>query len=48
LGPRAPKGKEKNWVQTVPGKGWFPYLRLYGPLAPFFEQTWRPDDIVGA
>ena len=46
FGPRAPKGKEKNWVKTVPGKGWFPYLRLYGPLQPFFEQTWRPDDIV--
>ena len=20
--------------------------RLYGPLEPFFEQTWRPDDFV--
>ena len=48
FGPRAPKGREKNWVKTLPGKGWFPYLRLYGPLEPFFEQTWRPDDIVKA
>ena len=46
FGPRAPKGKEKNWVQTVPGKGCFVWIRLYGPLEPFFEQTWRPDDIV--
>jgi len=46
FGPRAPKGKEKNWVQTVPGKGHFVWIRLYGPLEPFFEQTWRPDDIV--
>ncbi len=48
FGPRAPKGREKNWVKTLPGKGWFPYLRLYGPLQPFFDQTWRPDDIVKA
>jgi hypothetical protein len=48
FGPQAPKGREKNWVQTVPGHGWFPYLRLYGPLQPFFDQTWRPDDIVKA
>jgi hypothetical protein len=46
FGPAAPAGKEKNWVKTLPAKGWFTYLRLYGPLAPFFEQTWRPDDIV--
>ena len=46
FGPEAPLGKEKNWVKTVPGKGWFTYIRLYGPLEPFFEQTWRPDDIV--
>ena len=46
FGPDAPEGKEKNWIQTVPGKGWFTYIRLYGPLEPFFEQTWKPDDIV--
>jgi hypothetical protein len=46
FGPAAPAGKEKNWVKTLPGKGWFTYLRLYGPLEPFFEQTWKPDDIV--
>lgn len=48
FGPRAPKGKEKNWIKTVPGHGWFTYIRLYGPLEPFFDQTWRPDDIVKA
>jgi hypothetical protein len=44
--PSAPAGKEKNWIQTVPGKGWFTYIRLYGPLEPFFDQTWKPDDIL--
>ena len=23
FGPRAPKGKESNWIETVPGKSWF-------------------------
>jgi hypothetical protein len=45
FGPEAPAGKESNWVQTIPGKGWFMILRLYGPLEPWFNQTWRPDDI---
>jgi hypothetical protein len=45
FGPKAPDGKESNWVQTVPGKSWFMILRLYGPLEPWFKQTWRPDDI---
>jgi len=45
FGPKAPAGKESNWVQTIPGKAWFMILRLYGPLEPWFNQTWRPDDI---
>ena len=44
--PEAPAGKEKNWIQTVPGKGWFMLFRFYGPLEPFFDKTWKPDDIV--
>jgi hypothetical protein len=46
FGPQAPKGKEKNWIKTVPGKGWFPYLRFYSPTEAFFDKTWKPDDIV--
>jgi hypothetical protein len=45
FGPEAPEGKERNWVQTVPGKGWFPILRLYGPLESWFDKTWRPSEI---
>jgi hypothetical protein len=45
FGPQAPAGKESNWLETVPDKGWFLALRLYGPLEPWFEQTWRPGDI---
>jgi len=43
--PEAPEGKESNWVQTVPGKGWNTIFRLYGPLEPWFDQTWRPGEI---
>lgn len=44
FGPKAPEGKEDNWVQTVPGKGWFVLLRLYGPLESWFDKTWRPGE----
>jgi hypothetical protein len=43
FGPTAPAGKESNWIQTVPGKGWFTPLRLYGALEPWFDKTWRPE-----
>jgi hypothetical protein len=45
FGPKAPPGKEKNWIQTIPGKSWNTLLRLYGPLEPFFNKTWRPGEI---
>jgi len=45
FGPEPPVGKESNWAPTVPGKGWFTILRLYGPLEPWFDQTWRPSEI---
>ncbi len=45
FGPKAPDGKEGNWVQTVPGKGWFVILRLYGPEQAFFDKTWKPGEI---
>lgn len=45
FGPKAPDGLEDNWIQTIPGKGWFMILRLYGPLEPWFDQTWRPGEI---
>jgi hypothetical protein len=45
FGPEPPSGKESNWAPTVPGKGWFTVLRLYGPLDPWFDKTWRPGEI---
>ena len=45
FGPKAPAGQEHNWVQTMPGKGWNVLLRLYGPLEPWFNKSWKPGDI---
>jgi hypothetical protein len=45
FGPKPPAGKEPNWVQTIPGESWFTILRLYGPLEPWFDKTWRPGEI---
>jgi hypothetical protein len=45
FGPEAPEGKTANWIQTVPGKGFFAILRLYSPLQSFFDKTWRPTEI---
>jgi hypothetical protein len=45
FGPNAPRGKEQNWIETVPNKSWFPILRLYGPLDPWFDKTWKPGEI---
>jgi hypothetical protein len=46
FGPTQPDGVARgNWIQTVPGKGWFTILRLYSPLEPFFTKAWRPSEI---
>ncbi len=43
--PEAPAGKKGNWLQTVPGKGWFIALRMYGPLKPWLDGSWQPGEI---
>lgn len=45
FGPKAPEGEEANWVQTMPGKGFNVLLRLYGPLEPWFDKSWKPGDL---
>jgi len=44
FGAKAPIGKEGNWVQTMPNKGFNVLLSLYGPLEPWFDKTWLPGD----
>jgi hypothetical protein len=46
FGPTQPAGvKRGNWIQTMPGKGWFTILRLYSPLPSFFDKTWRVSEV---
>jgi hypothetical protein len=45
FGPAAPEGMESNWVETLPGKAWFTIFRLYGPLEPWFEQSWTLNEL---
>ena len=44
FGPESPPDGH-NWIQTLPGKSWFAVIRLYGPLEPWFDKTWRLPDI---
>lgn len=44
FGPEAPAGKESNWIQTVPGRGWWVWFRIYGPTEPFFDKSWQLPD----
>ncbi|MGS1104869.1 DUF1254 domain-containing protein [Achromobacter anxifer] len=48
FGPKAPAGKEQNWIQTIPGKSWMVIFRLYGPLPAWFDKTWKLNDIEAA
>jgi hypothetical protein len=45
FGPKAPAGKEPNWVPTSTGAGFEVLFRFYGPEKPLFEKTWRLPDI---
>ena len=40
--PTAPKGQEGNSLRQKCGKSWWLALRMYGPLKPWIDQSWRP------
>ncbi|WP_223217062.1 DUF1254 domain-containing protein [Rhizobium cauense] len=37
---------DSNWIQTVEGRDFIAAVRLYGTGVEFFDQTWKPDDVV--
>jgi hypothetical protein len=45
FGPTAPPGQESNWIETVPGRGYYPMFRFYSPTAPLFDGTWALPDV---
>ncbi len=44
FGPMAPPGQDSRWIQTLPGRGWFVYFRIYGPDTAAFDGSWKPGD----
>jgi hypothetical protein len=40
-----PKGLEANWIETLPGKGFYPMMRFYTPKAGLFDGTWKLPDV---
>ena len=44
FGPEQPEGTENRWIKTSPGRGWFAYMRIYGPEAAAFDGSWKPGD----
>jgi hypothetical protein len=47
FGPSKPVDvADSNWIQTVSGRNFLVALRLYGTGVEFFDQTWKPDDVV--
>jgi hypothetical protein len=45
FGPQCPDRREHRWIKTIPGQGWFVYFRIYGPLEPAFDGSWKPGDL---
>ena len=41
----APAGVEANWIETFPGKGFYPMFRIYYPKAGLFDGTWKLSDV---
>jgi len=46
--PEPPDEGESNWIRTLPGKGWFTILRLYGPTEDYFNHSWKPTDVTSS
>ena len=47
FGPTKPEGApDANWIQTIDDRSFLVALRIYGTAVEFFDQTWKPDDIV--
>ena len=41
----APAGLQANWIEIVPGRGFYPMMRFYSPKAGLFDGTWKLSDI---
>ncbi|EHK65467.1 DUF1254 domain-containing protein [Achromobacter arsenitoxydans] len=47
FGPQKPEGvADAAFIQTIPGRNFLATVRLYGTEDAFYDQTWKPDDLV--
>jgi len=46
FGPQPAEADAAAWVQTIPGRGWFAYFRIYGPTSAAFDGSWILDDVT--
>lgn len=44
FGPTQPANTGNRWLRTAPGRGWFAYIRIYGPQQAAFDRSWKPGD----
>lgn len=45
IGPKAPAGRESNWIPTDPARRFELMFRLYGPKPEFFDKKWTLPDV---
>ena len=45
FGPKAPSGKESNWIPTSANGKFEVLFRFYGPEKALFDKTWVLPDI---
>lgn len=45
FGPKAPEGKNSNWVPTDPSRKFELMFRLYAPTEEFFKKQWLLSDV---
>jgi hypothetical protein len=45
IGPKAPAGKDANWLPTDPARKFELMARFYGPKPEFFEKKWVLPDV---
>jgi len=47
FGPTKPDGvNDKNWIQTLDARAFLVAIRLYGAATEFYDQSWKPDDVI--
>jgi len=46
FGPTPPPSGGTGWIKTKPDVGFFMYFRFYGPLEPFYDKSWKLNDVV--